>query len=104
MTIKTRITLTEVMKKIVMTTQLSTFHHMHHGNGNILVLIKCVSTYRNANKCILHISNFSSACFTLMEQLTVWYFPRFNYGIIINTDIEGDNLRRELVDIVQVRK
>lgn len=43
-----------------------------------------------------------------MEHLTVLYFPyfhlRFNYGIIIDTDIEGDNLRRELVDIVQVKK
>ena len=42
-----------------------------------------------------------------MEHLTVLYFPyfhlRFNYGIIIDTDIEGDNLRRELVDIVQVK-
>jgi len=42
-----------------------------------------------------------------MEHLTILYFPyfhfRFNYGIIIDTDIEGDNLRRELVDIVQVK-
>ena len=42
-----------------------------------------------------------------MEHLIVLYFPyfhfRFNYGIIIDTDIEGDNLRRELVDIVQVK-
>ena len=27
---------------------------------------------------------------------------RFNYGIIIDTDIEDENMQKELVDIVQV--
>ena len=45
MTIKTRITLMEVMKKIVLTTQLSTILHMHHGNGTMIVL-KTLNTYK----------------------------------------------------------
>ena len=37
--------------------------------------------------------------------LPTWiYFCRFNYGIIIDSDIKEENIQREMLDIVQVSK
>ena len=38
---------------------------------------------------------------TIYNQHATFNF-RFNYGIIIDTDIEDENMQKELVDIVQV--
>ena len=38
---------------------------------------------------------------TIYNQHAI-FNSRFNYGIIIDTDIEDENMQKELVDIVQV--